>query len=136
MTIRFVLDASAIINLMKKSILRPFLYGATLDLALYETLNALWKEYKLLKRIDENTLNDIVSILLKIFNILEICSIRGLERQVIEIACREGITIYDASYLTLAISRNAILVTDDRELSQVAKKYVKVFSSNELRMMS
>ncbi|NPA70423.1 MAG: type II toxin-antitoxin system VapC family toxin [Crenarchaeota archaeon] len=130
---RYVFDASAIINLLRKNVLSPFLQGATLDLALYETLNALWKEYKLLKRIDEETLNDFVNILCKIFKILELYSIRGLEKQVLDMACKEKITIYDSAYLVLAISKNAILVTDDRELAKVAERYVRVLSSEDLR---
>ncbi|NPA99931.1 MAG: type II toxin-antitoxin system VapC family toxin [Crenarchaeota archaeon] len=130
---RYVFDASAIINLLRKNVLSPFLHGATLDLALYETLNALWKEYKLLKKIDEETLNDFVNILCKIFKILELYSIRGFERQILDIACKEKITIYDAAYLVLAISKNAILITDDGELARVAERYVRVLSSEDLR---
>ncbi|NPA23440.1 MAG: type II toxin-antitoxin system VapC family toxin, partial [Crenarchaeota archaeon] len=130
--IKYVFDACAIINLLKRGIVKPFLYGATLDLALYETLNALWKEHKLLKNIDEETLKDLISILCKIFNILEIRSIRGMEYQALEIACNENITIYDASYITLAISMNAVLVTDDKKLQKIATKYVSAASSGEL----
>jgi hypothetical protein len=36
------------INLVKREYLKPLIDGATLDLAIYESLNAIWKEYLLL----------------------------------------------------------------------------------------
>ncbi len=130
--VRYVFDACAIINLLKRGTIESFLHGATLDLAMYETLNALWKEYKLLKKLDRVTFEKLVGILRKIFNILEICSIKDYENLVIDIACKEEITVYDASYLALAIKKNAILITDDRDLYKVAVRYVSVKSSKEV----
>jgi len=44
----------------------------------------------------------------------------------------EKITIYDATYLYLAIENKAILVTDDSKLKEKAAKYVEVMNSNQL----
>jgi len=47
----YLLDVSSIVNLIKKGMVKPFANGVTIDLALYETLNAVWKEYKLLGKL-------------------------------------------------------------------------------------
>ncbi|RLE64713.1 MAG: DNA-binding protein, partial [Thermoprotei archaeon] len=36
------------VNLVKRGIIKVFASGSTIDLALYESINAIWKEYKLL----------------------------------------------------------------------------------------
>jgi predicted nucleic acid-binding protein len=41
----YLLDAGAIVNLVKKGGLKPLAEGATLDLTIYEALNAVWKEH-------------------------------------------------------------------------------------------
>ncbi len=48
------------------------MHGITIDLALYEAVNAVWKEYKLLGRIDEDTALKYIDILSKIFNALHV----------------------------------------------------------------
>ena len=48
----YLFDASAIVNLIKKGFMKAFIKGFSLNLALYETMNAIWKENKL-GRIDE-----------------------------------------------------------------------------------
>ena len=49
----YIFDASAIVNLIKRGLTSPFTDGPTLDLAIYECLNVVWKEYKLLKKLYE-----------------------------------------------------------------------------------
>lgn len=71
----YLFDASAIINLLKKEELRVFIKGSTPGLAMYETLNAVWKECFLLKKIRVETTFKLIELLSKVFNILEICSI-------------------------------------------------------------
>ena len=128
----YLFDSSAIINLVKKGTIKPFAYGATLDLALYEVLNAIWKEHLLLKRFDKETALQLLNIISSIFNIINIISIKGLGKEVFNLASKENITIYDASYLYIAIRNNFILITDDKELKNKALKYVKAFTSGEV----
>jgi len=59
-------------------------------------------------------------------------SIRGLEEEVFNLASKENITIYDASYLYIAMRNNFILITDDKELKDKALKYVKAFTTSEV----
>ncbi|MEL9940248.1 MAG: type II toxin-antitoxin system VapC family toxin [Ignisphaera sp.] len=128
----FLLDSSAIVNLVKRGDLSIFVKAHTLDLALYESLNAVWKEVYLIKRIGVETGFKLVEILTSIFNIVEIHTIREFEKEVLTLSLREGLTIYDASYIHTAMKEKLTLVTDDAKLRQVASKYVKTLSSIDI----
>ena len=45
----YLFDANAIVELVRRNCLGPLAYGVMLDLAVYEALNAVWKEYSLIK---------------------------------------------------------------------------------------
>ncbi|ALL01980.1 hypothetical protein Pyrde_1937 [Pyrodictium delaneyi] len=128
----YLFDASALVNMVKKGRVRPLARGATIELALYESLNAVWKEYKLLGRIDEETALELVDVISSVFNVIEVLSVKGLEKGIFELAARDGLTVYDASYLYVAMKNGYILVTDDRELRNRASRYVETVSSSEL----
>lgn len=125
-------DASSIVNLIKRGLIKPFSNGISLDLALYESLNAIWKEYQLLKKLDKDSASLFVDIIEAVFNVVRVLSIRGLEKEIFNLASKEGLTIYDASYLYIALKNRFILVTDDEKLKNKASKYVKVVTSSEL----
>jgi predicted nucleic acid-binding protein len=128
----YLFDASAIINLVKKGYLKPLAEGVTLDLAVYEVLNAIWKEHYLLRRLNEETVGELLSILGKVFEVITLASIRGEEAGVFELAVKEGLTIYDAAYLHYALRNKLVLVTDDRRLMEKAKQYLEIMSTREL----
>ncbi|MEM4752797.1 MAG: type II toxin-antitoxin system VapC family toxin [Sulfolobales archaeon] len=129
---QYLYDASAILNVVKRGKLRVFLGGCTLDLAIYEVANAVWKEYYLLKKIKIETAYKLIELLSKIFNILDLHTIKGFEKEVMDIAVKEGVTVYDASYIYIATKNKLTLVTDDRKLMDVARKYVDVVTTNEI----
>jgi len=128
----YVFDASAIVNLIKKGLASLLSEGLTLDLAIYECLNVVWKEYKLLKRLDEETVSSFIELIGDALSILRMDSIKGSENEVFDLACREGLTIYDASYLHASMKMQAALITDDRKLREKGSKYVKVLSTEQL----
>jgi len=128
----YLFDASAILNLIKRANLKPFSQGLTLDLAIYESLNAIWKEYSLLNHIDYETAQEYIDLVKNVFKILHIESINGIEEKVFEIANKEKLTIYDAAYLAKSIKANYILVTDDEKLLKKASKYIRALRSKEL----
>jgi len=132
MKARYLFDASSIVNLIKKGTLKGFEEGVTIELALYESLNAVWKEYELLKRIDKDTFMEVIDIVSDLFKVIEMLSIRGCEREVISMALKENVTVYDASYLYIAVKHKLMLVTDDRELKRRASKYIKTLTTNEV----
>ncbi|MEM2820015.1 MAG: type II toxin-antitoxin system VapC family toxin [Candidatus Bathyarchaeia archaeon] len=57
---------------------------------------------------------------------------RGSEKEVLEIAIKEGITIYDASYIYIAVRNKLTLVTDDKKLINTAKKYTNAVTTTEI----
>lgn len=128
----YLYDASAILNLVKKGKVRAFLRGCTLDLAIYEAVNAVWKECYLLKKVREESAYRLVELLSRIFGMLDLYTIRGREKEVVDVAIKEGITIYDASYVYVAARNKLTLVTDDEKLINVAKKYVNTTTSTEI----
>lgn len=125
-----IFDASSIVNLVKRGNLKTLEEGKTLDLAFYETLNAIWKELKL-EKIDEETALEYAEILSTVFKVLKVNSIKGDEVEVLELAMKEGLTVYDSSYLYKAIKEKLILVTDDYKLRDKASKYVEVLNTEE-----
>ncbi len=129
----YLFDASSIVNLVKRGIVKPFTEGATIELALYESLNAVWKEHRLLKRIDGETAAEFVAILSRLFEAIRVLSARGLEAEIFDLASRDGLTVYDASYVCVAAESGLVLVTDDRRLREKASKYVRAISSRELK---
>jgi len=106
--------------------------GVTLDLAVYEVLNAIWKEHYLLRRLNEGTVGELLSILGRVFEVVTLASIMGEEASVFELAVKEGLTIYDAAYLHYALRNKLVLVTDDRRLMEKAKQYLETMSTREL----
>jgi len=129
---RYLFDASSILNLIKRGMTSAFMEGATVNLALYECLNAIWKECRLLGRIDEKTALSYVDVLADVFSAIDMLTISGSEEEVLMMALKEGLTIYDASYIYLASEKGLALVTDDLRLRDKASNLVKVISSSEL----
>jgi predicted nucleic acid-binding protein len=130
---RYIFDSSAVVNLVKKGKLSVFSEGCTLDLALYESLNALWKEHFLLKKLSKDVVQEYVDIIAELFNTIEVRNVVGLEGKVLENAVKYEITAYDSSYLTYAIENGLTLVTDDKGLSGKAKAIVNVRSTSEIQ---
>ncbi|MEM0044604.1 MAG: type II toxin-antitoxin system VapC family toxin [Sulfolobales archaeon] len=128
----YLYDASAILNLVKRGELRVFLGGHTLDLAIYEVANAVWKECYLLGKIKIETAYKVIELISGIFNVLNLHSVKGFEKEVMDIAVKEGVTFYDASYMYIAMRNKLTLVTDDRKLMSVARKYVNVVTTSEI----
>jgi predicted nucleic acid-binding protein len=120
------------VNLIKRGSLRPLSRGITLDLAVYESLNAIWKEYKLLGNLDLETARLLVEVLQRVFSIMPLESIEGFEEEVFQLATKENLTVYDAAYLFIAIKNNLTLVSDDKRLLNKASGYVKTIRTTDL----
>jgi len=110
-----------------------FSEGATIDLAFYEVLNAVWKEHFLLKKIDGESASTLVDVLHGVFDVLDVYSIKGFEGEVFNLALSERISVYDASYIHVVMKNGFPLVTDDAKLREKAKKHVETFTSKEVR---
>ena len=122
-----VLDASFIVKLVleeKGSDIAENLFSdwinsgediVTVDIALSESFNALWKHYSLLKDIDRDVLDEALKDLLSLWNKLTIVTTDKLAYKALDIAVTHGITIYDSLYLALAQHHKAALATFDKK---------------------
>ena len=129
-----ILDASFIVKLVieepestlaEKTLIDLLEQGeeaSTIDIALAEALNALWKHHITIKDIDEKTLKEAIRDLLNLWTKLNILSTYELSLKAINIAITDNITIYDALYIAAAIKYRAGLATFDQKQREIAKK--------------
>ena len=105
-----IFDASSIFVAIKSKKLSVLKNGATTPLARYELGNAVWKEVFLHKTLSVEEGLRLLRVLMKAIDNLEVREpdIAGT----LEIACKYGITFYDASYVQLAIDSSDVLVSD------------------------
>jgi predicted nucleic acid-binding protein len=83
---------------------------------MYESLNAIWKEHKVLGRIDLETTKELMELLKGVFDSVPVESAKGYEAEVFEFAFKEGLMVYDAAYLFMAMRDGLTLVSDDERL--------------------
>jgi predicted nucleic acid-binding protein len=109
----YLLDASVIYSLLDYIDKVDVKKVNILDLTFYEVGNAIWKDYRIHKKIkDPFILAKLFHELLRKFNVL-----RDLPMQeVIRVAVERGLTYYDASYVYAANSRGLTLVSNDKDL--------------------
>lgn len=124
-------DPSAIINLCGEKKIDKLLEGWTLNLAFYELGNAVWKQVHTRKTITSDEANTVLSLLIEIFRKLKKPETEEA-LEMLKIAIKESLTYYDASYIHAAIENGLTLVTDDKQLYTISKKYVKTVTSDEL----
>ncbi|MBS7613186.1 type II toxin-antitoxin system VapC family toxin [Candidatus Bathyarchaeota archaeon] len=96
----------------------------TVDLALLEALNALWKHAKLSGDLDESEALNASEDLIQIYTRLNILESKMLYREVLELALSLNITVYDALYIAATRKLGAKLYTADRRLRDIASRYV------------
>jgi len=133
---KYLLDASALLPLVtrcgKQLIVEAYREKlATTDLAVYEACNSLWKLAALLKSISLEDAYD-VAIILKDLTTRDLIQPINFARldfsSALEKAYKEQLTFYDASYITAAVSEEAVLVTEDERLRKVASKFVETIT--------
>jgi len=96
---------------------RPF----TLDLAVKETANALWRRVVLLRDIDVDKASTLLDDLLKLKKALRVEPQDRYLRAAFEIAITHRITVYDALFIAQARAKNAVLVTADEKQYSIAR---------------
>jgi len=97
---------------------------ATLDYALVEALNAIWKAV-IQKRLDEGDAKERAEALKYFGKGLLLFEAKNYLGRGLEIALSEKITVYDALYIALAENLRAELYTSDTRQFEAAKKYVE-----------
>ena len=104
------------------SLLRKDCILYTVDIALAESLNAIWKHANIHKDLKHEESNAAINDLTKIYDALHIISTRELTQKTTEIALTQNITIYDSLYLAATQKLNATLYTADQKLHNIANK--------------
>jgi len=122
-----IFDSSAIILILQKfkreaiSILED---KFTLDLALYELGNVIWKECVLRNAFSPEDAIANIKKLAKIMGIMKIEKLNTEEdvAEAMKLATKLKLTFYDSSYLYVAKKLNLTLITEDMELKNKAEK--------------
>jgi len=134
---KFLFDASSMVHVIKnceeEKALRLLNDSCVLDLTKYEVGNALWKEHVLHKTIGEKEFTEFLDLLRNILLRTKALSVEAHDLpKIAEIAEKERITFYDASYVTAAKARNLTLVTEDTRLTRAAFGHTKTASGRDL----
>lgn len=106
------------------------------DLTLYEVGNSLWKLVTLLNSLELRDAEDIVYILKSLVKkeVVRVVRFDELDLyKVLGLAVGERLTFYDASYIVASEAVGAVLVTEDRELREKARKYINTMGYSEFR---
>ncbi|MCX6647855.1 MAG: type II toxin-antitoxin system VapC family toxin [Candidatus Bathyarchaeota archaeon] len=121
-------DSSAIINLSHEGKTELYIDHVTTPLAQYEIGNAVWKMVNLTHEMTEDAGKQYLTKTLETLRFMTEIIVDDAET-VLEIASRERLSYYDASYIHAAVTTASILVTDDTKLRKVAARYVTATGS-------
>lgn len=83
------------------------------DIALAESLNAIWKHFNLLKDISKKELDMAVEQLLFVWDKITKFDTKKLAQSAIDLAITYNITTYDSLYIAAAKANNSSLLTFD-----------------------
>ncbi|MBS7658911.1 MAG: type II toxin-antitoxin system VapC family toxin [Candidatus Bathyarchaeia archaeon] len=96
----------------------------TVDIALAECLNTLWKHAKLHKDLKEEEAKSAAQDLIEIYDKLNIFTTREVFDEATSLALTWNITVYDSIYIAAAKKIKAILYTADQKLYNTLKNIV------------
>ena len=126
-----ILDSSAILNLYMDGRYTPFIDAFTTPLARYELGNVVWKRVHLLKRLNLDEGLKLLDALDTLY--LQMNKITNLDPgETLKLADENGITYYDATYISAALDHGLQLVTDDQRLYNSAGKHLQVYKSTDV----
>ena len=96
----------------------------TLDLAVKEVLNAIWKHTLLFRRISVEHALEKAELLIKFVKSggVELADQESLLHDAFRIALETGLTVYDSLFIALARRKSAILATCDSKQADAASK--------------
>ena len=134
---KFLFDASSMVEVIKsceeENTLRLLSDNCILDLTKYEVGNTLWKEHILSRAIEADEFRELLDLLRTIILRTKALSVDAQDLpDVGEVAEKERITFYDASYVTIAKVQNLTLVTVDTNLAKAASKHTKTVPAKDV----
>lgn len=128
----YLFNAPSLVKALKEAKLVPLGGQAVQWLTVYEVLNALWKETRLLHRLSPEEAASLASDFTELIRNMVILEPSGLEHDILRIAVSKGVTVYDASYIALARKHRLTLVTEDQKLRQTASSIVETASLDDV----
>ena len=126
----YVFDASSIFKLIAEKKVSLLGGNFTVPLAKFELGNAVWKEVILHKRLKEDEGLELINLISKVLDIMNIIDVD--EIKVEKVALYYRISYYDALYVQLSIDLSLPLVTEDKKLMEKVKGKVIVISTNNV----
>jgi len=96
----------------------------TVDIALAESLNAIWKHVKIHRDLKTEEAKPTIQDLTRIYDKLKVLTTRELTEEATAIALTQNITIYDSLYIAAARKLKATLYTSDQKLHEASKKVI------------
>jgi len=129
-----ILDASFLVKLVleeecsseAENVLKSLIEAgeriSTIDIALSEVLNALWKHYILIKDIDKGMLKGAVKDLLDLWEKIGKIHTGELATKALNLAMKHRVTVYDSLYIAAALKYRAGLATYDSKQREIAAK--------------
>jgi len=135
---KLLIDASSMLEVLKnfeeEKSLRILSENFVLDLTKYEVGNALWKEYILHHAIGEDEFQELIALLQNLITHTKVLVVDAENlKDVAEIAAKEKITFYDASYIAMAKRQDLTLTTEDEQLRKAASKHARTATSRSLQ---
>ncbi len=97
----------------------------TVDIALAECLNVIWKHSNLLKDLEPKEASLAAQDLTKLYDALSVTPTRELKDEAMQIAISQNITVYDALFIAATQKINATLYTADKKLYSKTDKHIK-----------
>jgi len=96
----------------------------TVDIALAESLNAVWKHVRIHKDLQTDEAESAIQDLTRIYDSMNILTTRELSKEAAEIALAKDVTIYDSLYISAAMKLKATLYTADQKLYNASNELV------------
>lgn len=123
-----ILDASTIVSLVvpeefsdwSSATLKRYKYLGTLELASYETTNAL-RNKVMQKELNENDANRALKEIMDVISSLDIHFAQNIIASSLALSLECNISVYDAAYLSLAKRLNSKLITLDTKFANKLK---------------
>lgn len=97
----------------------------TVDAALAEGLNALWKHVKMHGDLEAEEAGLAAQDLSKIWERLNVLSTRELFEEAVDIAITQNVAVYDSIYVAAARKMRAKFFTADKKLFEASRKIVE-----------
>jgi predicted nucleic acid-binding protein len=128
-------DASSLVELIKhgNGAAAVAFSQYTLDLAFYEAGNSFWNDSAAQQLVSREDAIDTVDYLDSVREEMIVLSLSDVgATTVFDTAWDEGVTYYDAAYITAAQETNAMLVTEDGGMADHASEAVSVATAEEI----